>query len=239
MIQAIDLTKLRNAEYLQFTTDVLRIVDINNPTTLQVQAKYDALNVFKNDLETLFKKSTANPITAEIETLDKRRDNAVSGILAVINGNSYHFDNAIANQAKTLLDYLKIYSGNIANENYNAETATINNMVSDFETKPELTAAMTALNLTGWKNELKAANTDFSTQYIARTIDLATASPDNLKTKRLEANAAFYDLRNHIDAFATISPSALYTKTINEINVLITQYNALLVGRTVVPSMPV
>jgi Family of unknown function (DUF6261) len=158
--------------------------------------------------------------------------------LAVVNGFSYHFDNAIANQAKTILEYLKIYSGNIANENYNAETATINNMVSDFETKPELIAALTALNLVAWKNELKAANTDFSTQYIARTIDLATASPDNLKTKRLEANAAFYELRNHIDAFATINPSALYTKTINEINVLITQYNALLVGRTVAPTTP-
>ena len=238
MIQSIDLTKLRNAEYLQFTTDVLRIVDINNSTTLQVQAKYDALNVFKNDLETLFKKSTANPITAEIENLDKRRDNAVSGILAVITGNSYHFDIAIANQAKTVLEYLKIYSGNIANENYNAETATLNNMVSDFETKPELTAALTALNLTAWKNELKAANADFSTQYIARTIDLATASPDNLKTKRLEANNAFYELRNHIDSFATINPSAIYTKTINEINVLIMQYNVLLVGRTVAPTIP-
>jgi len=238
MIQAIDLTKLRNAEYLQFTTDVLRIVDINNPTTLQVQAKYDALNGFKNDLETLFKKSTANPITIEIENLDKRRDNAVSGILAVVNGYSYHFDNSISNQAKTVLEYLKIYSGNIANENYNAETATLNNMVSDFETKPELIAALTALNLVAWKNELKAANADFSTQYIARTIDLATASPDNLKTKRLEANAAFYELRNYIDAFATISPSIVYTKTVNEINVLITQYNALLVGRTVAPTIP-
>ena len=236
MIQAIELYKLRNAEYLQFTTDVLRIVNINNPTALQIQAKYDALNLFKNDLETLFKKSTTNPITTEIENLDKRRDNAVSGILAVINGNSYHFDNAISNQAKTLLDYLKIYSGNIVQENYNAETATINNMISDFETKPELTAAMTALNLTAWKNELKAANTDFSTQYIARTIDLATASPDNLKSKRIESNNAFYELRNHIDAFATISPSVAYTKTINEINVLITQYNALLVGRTVLPT---
>jgi 50S ribosomal subunit-associated GTPase HflX len=61
MIQAIDLTKLRNAEYLQFTTDVLRIVDINNPTTLQVQAKYDALNDFKNDLETLFKNRPQTP----------------------------------------------------------------------------------------------------------------------------------------------------------------------------------
>ncbi len=237
MIQSIELYKLRNAEYLQFTTDILKITALNNPASLQVQAKYDALNVFKNDLETLFKKSTANPITAEIENLDKRRDNAVSGILAVVNGFSYHFDLAIANQAKTVLEYLKIYSGNIANENYNAETATINNMVSDFETKPELIAALTALNLVAWKNELKAANADFSTQYIARTIDLATASPDNLKTKRLEANAAFYELRNHIDAFATISPSVAYTKTINEINVLITQYNALLVGRTVAPTI--
>lgn len=238
MTQSIDLSKLRNAEYVQFTTDVLQIVNLNNPATLQVEAKYNGLNDVKNELEELFKKSTANPITEEIEALDQRRDNAISGILAIVKGNTYHFDAPIAKDANVLTDYLKIYDGNIAQQNYNAETATITNIVNDFETKSELENALVKLSLTPWKDELKAANTAFSTQYVARTMDLATASPDNLRSKRLEANEAFYALRNHIDAFATINPSALYTKTIAELNALITQYNTLLAGRVVTPTTP-
>jgi hypothetical protein len=239
MIQAIDLGRLRNSENVQFFGDTLKIVSRNNPTTLLVQAKYDFLNGIQTELEALFKKSTENPITAEIEALDVRRDRAVSGIFGLATAYSFHFDAVLSAPANVILDYAKIYTTNIAKDNYNSETATITNIVNDFETKPALTAAVTALGLTAWKNELKAANTAFATKYLDRTQDLATASPDNLKSKRLQAYDAYYDLRNNIDAHATIAPSALYTKTINEINILISQYNSLLAGRVAAPTPPV
>jgi hypothetical protein len=238
MITAIELYKLRNGEYVQFTSDVLKIVELNNPTSLQVNEKFDAMSALKTELEALFKKSTENPITAEIENLDKRRDNAVSGILGMINSYGFHYDGAVSGQAKVVQDYLKLYTDNIAQENYNAETATINNIVNDFENKPELLAALTELHLIEWKEELKEANTKFNDRYIARTQELATATPDTLKSKRLVANTAYYELRDRIDAFAVINPSALYTKTINEIDALITQYNTLLAGRAPVTPPP-
>ena len=231
MIQSIDLTKLRNGEYVQFTNDVLKVVQLNDPTVLQVLAKYNAMNAVKTELEILYKKSTENPITAEIEDLDKRRDNAVSGILGMINSYGFHYEEAFSGPSKAVQNYLKIYTDNIAQENYNAETATISNLVDDFENKPELTAALTTLHLIEWKDELKASNNKFNERYIARTQDLATATPDNLKSKRVEANMAYYELRDHIFSHSIIAPSALYTKTINEINVLIAQYNTLLAGR--------
>lgn len=241
MILSIELAKLRNSETVQFFSDTLKIVSRNNPATLMVQAKYDFMNTVQTELEVLFKKSTENPITAEIEALDVRRDRAVSGILGLANAYSFHFDVVFSAPADVILDYAKIYTTNIAKDNYNSETATITNIVNDFESKPALTAAVTALGLTAWKNELKAANTAFANKYLDRTQDLATATPDNLKAKRVQAYDAYYDLRNNIDAHATITPTALYTKTINEINVLITQYNTLLAGRVapLTPTPPV
>jgi hypothetical protein len=64
--------------------------------------------------------------------------------------------------------------------------------------KPELLAALTALDFVAWNDEMKAANTAFDSQYIARTQDFATASPDNLKSKRFKTNAAYYSLRDMI-----------------------------------------
>jgi hypothetical protein len=234
MITSIDLSKLRNAEYVQFSKGCASIVGANDPNGMNVQLKYDAFINKLAELEVLFKKSTENPITAEIEALDARRDRAVSGLLMHINALSFHFDPAVVTLAMALQHNLKVYTTNIVAENYNAETALINNLVTDWETKPELANALAALGITSWKDELKTANTLFDERYIARTQDMATASPDNLKTKRLEGNQAYYDLRSHIDAHMTLAPSPALTKTTDEINALITQYNQLLVGRAAV-----
>jgi Family of unknown function (DUF6261) len=234
MITSIELDRMRHAEYIQFSKDCAAIVGANDPAAQNVQPKYDAYINKIAELEVLFKKSTENPITAEIETLDMRRDRAVSGLLMHINALNFHFDPAIATPAQVLQHNLKIYTTNIARENYNAETALINNLVTDWETKPELANALATLGLTNWKDELKTANQLFNDRYIARTQDMATASVDNVKTKRLEGNTAYYELRDHINANMTLAPSPLLVKTTNEINALITQYNQLLVGRAAV-----
>jgi Family of unknown function (DUF6261) len=155
-------------------------------------------------------------------------------LLMHINALSFHFDPAIATPAQVLQHNLKIYTTNIARENYNAETALINNLVTDWETKPELANALATLGITSWKDELKTANQLFNDRYIARTQDMATASVDNVKTKRLEGNTAYYELRDHINAHMTLAGTPLLAKTINEINALITQYSQLLVGRAAV-----
>ncbi len=234
MITSIELDRMRHAEYIQFSKDCATIVLANDPAAQNVQAKYDAYINKIAELEVLFKKSTENPITAEIETLDMRRDRAVSGLVMHINAITFHFDPAISTPAQVLQQNLKIYTTNIARENYNAETALINNLVTDWETKPELINALATLGLTTWKDELKTANQLFNDRYIARTQDMATASVDNVKTKRLEGNTAYYELRDHINANMTLAPSPLLVKTTNEINALITQYSQLLVGRAAV-----
>jgi hypothetical protein len=231
MINTINLKDMRNAEYVQFLKGCASIVGANDPTGMNVQLKYDAFINKLAELEVLFKKSTENPITAEIEALDARRDRAVSGLLMHINALSFHFDPAVVTPAMALQHNLKVYTTNIAAENYNAETALINNLVTDWETKPELANALATLGITSWKDELKTANALFDERYIARTQDMATASPDNLKTKRLEGNTAYYELRDHINANMTLAPSLLLVKTTNEINALITQYNQLLANR--------
>ena len=42
---------------------------------------------------------------------------------------------------------------------------------------------------------------------------------------------AYYELRKFLDAFSVIQASAVYEKTMNELNALIEQYNSLLNGR--------
>jgi hypothetical protein len=231
MIETVNLKDMRNAEYVQFSKDLAFIVLANDPAAMNVQEKYDAFVNKTAELEVLFKKSTENAITAEIEALDARRDRAISGMLMYINAMAFHFEPVVAAAAVALQKNLKIYTTNIAAENYNAETALINNLVSDWETKPELIDPLATLALVAWKDELKTANQLFNERYIARTQDMASASADNVKTKRTEGNQAYYELRNHINAYMTLAASPMLVKATNEINALIVQYNQLLAGR--------
>ena len=54
MITAIQLPRLRNAEYIQFNKDFLAIVQANDPAALKVQAPFDALQNMLAALENIF-----------------------------------------------------------------------------------------------------------------------------------------------------------------------------------------
>ena len=103
----------------------------------------------------------------------------------------------------------------------------------DWENKTELADAVSSFNLTDWVNELKNTNADFNTLYLSRTQEYGDASPETIKIKREETNAAYYALRDRIDALHLLveTPPSPYTTVINQLNALTDQYNVLLVNR--------
>lgn len=231
MIISIDLPKLRNAEYIQFCKNFATLIQANNPVALSIQPQYETFLAKISELETLFKQTTSSAITPEIEALDLRRDRAINGLVAIINGYSFHFEASISNAALVLQNNLKLYNSSIARENYQSETAILNNIINDWENKPEFNSALSTLNLIAWKDELKVANQLFNEKYIVRTQEYGTASTETLRAKRYETNECYFELRKFLEAFEIIKNTAEYTKTIKELNALIEQYNSLLSNR--------
>jgi len=231
MINAINISILRNAEYLQFMKNVASLVQTNDPAVLTIETQLAALNTSISVLDDLFKTELANEITQELVLIDERRDKAITGLSFLVTGFLYHYDTAKTLAAGLLNDNLKLYGAAIARQNYQAETATITSIVNDWETKPTLRDAMVLLNLKEWKDELKDANALFDERYLIRTQEYGAANPDTLKAKREETNAVYYALRDFLNSFSIVQPTAANTKTINEINALVEQYNALLTNR--------
>ncbi len=231
-ISSIDLPKLRNAEFLQFSKDALAIIQLNDPAALSVTTWYNRFKTVTDAIESLFKTDQSNPITDELQTIDVRRDNAINGISAVAEGFSYHFAPATAAAAKTLTDHLSIFGAGIARENLQSETAILTSIVTDCKTKPELIAAIAVLGLDSWVTELEIANASFASRYLARTQQLGAVSPDTIKAKRQEAAAAWYKLRDKLDAYYEINEGAEpFAKATNSLNALIAQYNTLINSR--------
>ena len=240
MINSIILRDLRNASYLQFQKDFLGIISRNNPVILQIETKYNDLAAKSVELENLFKKILANPMSQELLQLDGRRDDCINGIYYGALSNSYHFDAANKEAADLLLANLKLYGSGVAKLNYQAETATISNIINDWENQPTLTQALATLNLGAWKDELNTVNEEFSTKYLDRTQDYGNATQENLKMKREETNAVYYALRDRINALHLLieSPPSPYSTVINQLNALIEQYNRLISLPTVPEETP-
>ncbi|UAY52888.1 DUF6261 family protein [Ferruginibacter albus] len=231
-IISIDITKLRNSEFLQFSKDLLEIIKQNDPATLKVTEQYNSFNNITTEIDGLFKTPTGSALTQDITDLDIRRDNAITGINTVIQALSYHFNSDKAAAANLLAFHLKNYGAGIAKENYQSETAIIDNITADWSTKPDLAAAINTLKLNEWADELSAANKAFNELYIDRTKELAAVNPDTIKIKRLEAVQLYYALRDVIDAWYTINKGAApFDKVTQECNALIDQYNTLIAGR--------
>lgn len=232
MINAITLNNLRNPEHIQFIKAFLAIVRSYGPAALKVQPQFDEVQTLVISLEEIFITETGSPITEEVTTLDNRRDRAVTGFGLLVNALTYHFNPEMAKHAETLKKLFDKYGGGIARENYQAETAIIDNLVADLDSKPEMTTALAALQLNEWKKEMQLANTAFDVAYMQRTKELGAASKETLLAKRAETNNAYYKLRDFINSYYTINEGAdIYGKTTNELNALIDQYNTMMAGR--------
>ena len=231
MINAIDLAKLRNGEFLQFGTNVSDLVESNNPKGLNVEPQHLVFKTKIGEMGELFNTERASPITQELVMLDDRRDRAINGISGVISAYCSHFVPETANAANLLAGDLQLFGTGVARQNLPSETALINGIINDWETKPGLTTALATLGLAPWVAELKTANQTFDQKYIERTKEYGAANPDTLKAKRDETMLAYYELRKYLEAYSVIQNTPEYQKTINELNALIDQYNLLINSR--------
>jgi hypothetical protein len=234
MIQSIDLTKLRNAEYIQFIRGTLQIAHLNDENLLKAKAEYDTLGGGISIIEAIFKTDQGSELTPIIEAHDLRRDNAVWGIFRHIESYTTHYLPAKVAAANVLTEVLKIYgtTKEIATSSLPAETAIVNSMVGDVTTKATAIAAATELAITGWFTELKTANDLLATTYILRTQELGGANPNTIKDKRIETNNSYYAFRDMIVAQATVSKNAApFPKAISELNAWIEQFKLIITNR--------
>ena len=233
MINSIDLQRLRNGEYSQLLQDVLSITSKNDPATMQVEAQFNVLKAIATEIEILFKVPTGSAITANLEMYDLQRDNALTGILSLVRGYGYSDDDTVKKHADTLAVHLAIFGSDIASDSYQSETSSIRNIINDWDTKPALTTAITALNLQSWRTALENANNSFSQTYLLRAQEMGSDTTESLKAKRLQANDAYYALRDNINAYYTIKNGAEpYSTVVAFINGLLGNYNDLLARRT-------
>ena len=217
--------RYRNSEFLQYMKDVLELVNAHDVDTLQLTTQRDTLATITHQMDDLFQQDQSSRITQELIELDDRRDKAFMGIKANLEAYNYHYDDRLQSAARSLLFNLNNYGTNIPRMNYQAETAVIDSMLSDWETETDLVNAISTTALTDWINELKTANEAFNDRYLARISESAANPATSFTAVREVATDAYKALTSHVEAHATLGSNTIHQELVNEFSVLAKQYN--------------
>jgi hypothetical protein len=231
MITRALLPRFRAAEFTQFLTNALQILADKGPGTLLVEDQASAVEEALAEVEEEYQRQTLSGITSELAELDKRRDKALKGIRRVVSGYEEHFDPAKLEAAQRITLVLKKYGPGIARLRYQQETGEVRSLVQDLQGDAAVSAALETLGLTDWVAELSSANQEFDDAFVRRAQEMAGGASQLLALRRV-AVKKWAELTTHLTARATLTPSELYTRTLAELNSLISDYNTAVTNRT-------
>ncbi|MBK1835615.1 DUF6261 family protein [Roseibacillus ishigakijimensis] len=230
MILSPNFPRYRAAELIQFTRNVVEIVDANDAPTLNLQTQRDALASRLEALAAEFRPVLASEVTAELVALDERRDRAISGISNLVRAYLNHYDSSRVAAANRLLEDLERHGPMVGRLRYQLETGVLATITTDWLSKDPLLDAVQDLDLEDWVLELKAANDEFDDKYVQRARETA-GDPSQIAALRDETVEAWRTLVAHLTAHATLTPSAAYDALGDELNSLITNYNEAVQAR--------
>lgn len=231
MVELVQLQNLRISESVQFFDDVLTICKNNNPSDLNIQKPWAALDKSFKRLSQSFKKEQASTLTAELATLDFRRDQGITCLRKLADGYTNHHDDAKKEAGNLLLKTIDNYGNSISRINYQAETSLLENLTTDLKNDTDVAAAAKLLGVSDTITEIKTANDLFNQTYLNRVKESAADDMIAAGELVLECKEKYKVLVKYIEANATINPSEACTTLIGQLNSLIEKFNAMLAQR--------
>lgn len=232
MYVSILYPKLRNNEFIQFFKNLTEILQSNDPEKLNIKIQLEELLPVLVLFADLYKPDRGSEITEELQEIDAQRDSCLQGIELQIKSFTHHYKPAKQEAAIQLSNSLETYGTGIARQNYQAETSTVNSILSKWEKERILIKSLTVLNLTDWADVLKSLNTQFNEKYLTRIADQAEAPEQKSIDLRVQIIDKYRTLMAHLQAYTTLSRDNSYEKVNKQINTLIEQYNKMLTARS-------
>ncbi len=167
--------------------------------------------------------------TADLEELDKQRDQALSAFLNALKAMTASPNANKAAAAKTLTFIRDKYSLNASDE-YMKETTAILQMVQDMEASAEAQTALGTTGLDDWLTDLKQKNNAFLAKMNDRTEAQAGLQKGIVREKRLLCEAAYKNVVKLANAMAICELPAGYAfgTIIDLVNAEIDHYRQIL-----------
>lgn len=224
-IKSIGLQKLLNAEYATFATQVEALI-LGGPTAALGIApadlsRYQALLALLNDIVA---QSRTSDRTAQLDALDKERDDLAVYLLTAIRTARTSPIKAQREAAVSLYNLVKPYFGVQALANPQ-ETAMLKGMLLDLF-KTENAAKIATLGLSDIAVSLSEVNEAYEGLNITRTYEKEAAQLEQAKVVRAEMNELYDTMTAYAFAKSLTAPSTATAQFITGLNATIDDTNA-------------
>lgn len=235
MITPAQLTRYRIKEFIQFIRNSLLIVSQHNPEQLKVKAQYAALSRSQQQLELAYKQDREDETAQDLVQMDATRDRTIVCLRMISEGYTRHFNAPLSAAGQTVLDCIDKYGPRLYSLNYSAETAALKNIVRDLQTIPACVQAIQALHLEALVGEMKRSNLAFEKQFIEHMEASSRTNTETMRELVQGTTEAYRTLAKHLEAHATLTPSAEYTLFINHFNENTEHFNQVVDRRKATP----
>ena len=166
-IKEVKKGQLQNMEHFQFAGHVIAMCE--ESAIEKIKAVLEPLKTAVAEEDKALNLPRKQEGTADLEELDRVRDQAYRALQLLIEMHSYSEDTTKQKSAQQMSDVLGRYP-KLAVANYDKETGMIKNLVTDLNAA-ELSVAVAQLGASGSITRLSAANSDFELRYRGRTIN--------------------------------------------------------------------
>ncbi len=231
LIQTIHFSRLWNSEHPLVVTRIAQIIESHNPVALHIAKAFEKITATLPALALVEAQEKRSEMSAEISELDNERDELVIALYMQAKNMSRLKLPTVAPHANVLKTLFDKHGHDIATANYTSETKRINDLLADIEKMPEVSNAITALNLTDLVQRLKSVNTEFEIVFMRRNSILAEHQSVDARAIRQEADNAIHFMFQAIDFCVTEYPETDYKPLIAELNELSGYYNAQIKAR--------
>lgn len=210
--------RIRKLEFAQYYSRNVSIVEKHDPERLQINAAFiNAKNALPlaGELKVLTRKY---PMTKEQNAVLEKIRTSVSTLNQFVKTMERKPNEAHAQEALILFDYVKRHLGGFRKTNTNEQFVLFSRMIEGLEQDAVLVQAVETVGLTLTVERLKELRTEYETVYDARRKALADKAKARTREIRDELNILLRQLFSSIELVALEHPELDYSPLVRELN---------------------
>lgn len=230
-IYRVQLSHLRNSEYVMFVSQLVAIFIKFNAEILHLKKSFDRVLALMPELEKVRAQDLGSVYSNLIQQLDVQRSKIYHAFVKQVG-------NLEKSGLKSFIPYLEIinrlldkHGRDIDSVGQNAKTKRLNDFLSDINASTEITAAIAALGLTLFIDELGTANTEFNSKFVLRTETDAKTEIVDAHAIRAESDKALIAFFDGFEFCSTEYEELDYKTPASKLNELIAHYKTELKAR--------
>jgi len=195
-IARVSLRELWNSEYTLFVNQLVLIILKYPVEALHLTKAFARVKAMLPQLVKIKAQELSSAISKQLQELNNERTTLIKAIVNQLKNMGKISLTSVAPHVLVLNRFFDKHGRDIPDANYNSKTERLDDLLKDYDAKPEVQAAAVALNLKMLFDQLRVVNTQFATLFLQRTAEDSAVEVVDAHAIRAETDkllTAFFD----------------------------------------------